>query len=102
MTDAPQHEEYGPGDPRQFVGIIPGGGWMIWRGDHSVPVVAWALQADSEVVALEADDDGRFFLYPVDAHHDERELWHPDSSSERTQLRLREYQDQLQRGGDQG
>ena len=95
-----------PTDPslgRQFVALIPGGGWMIFHGagddDYSSPVVAWALQANGDVVPLEVDNDGRVYLYPTDTTEDSGELWHPDSSSRRAQMRMQYHRDQIGRGG---
>jgi hypothetical protein len=87
----------------QFVALIPGGGWMIFHhkgeDDYSSPVVAWALQANGDVVPLEASDDGRPYLHPVDASEDSGELWHPGSSSRRAQMRMQYHRDQIGRGG---
>jgi hypothetical protein len=87
----------------QFVALIPGGGWMIFHStgedDYSSPVVAWALRANGDVVPLEAPDDGRVQLNPVDAAEASGELWHPGSSSRRAQLRMQYHRDQIGRGG---
>lgn len=69
---------------------------MTWCGGSSRPVLAWALQADGDVVALEADDaGGRMYVSPVADADGERELWHPDDSSPQAQMRLREYREEL-------
>jgi hypothetical protein len=95
-----------PTDPSlggQFVTLIPGGGWMIFHNtgddDYSSPVIAWALQANGDVVPLEVGDDSRVHPYPVDAAADSGELWHPDSSSRRAQMRMQYHRDQIGRGG---
>jgi hypothetical protein len=101
MAAAEADDDFGPGSPRQYIALIPGGGWMVWRGGYSVPVLAWALQPDGDLIALETDDDGRFYAHPVDQHSPEdREVWHPDSSSSRAQMRLRQYRQQFEERSD--
>jgi hypothetical protein len=99
MTDTAE-----PTLAHQFVTLIPGGGWMIFHSsgqqNYSSPVVAWALQANGEVVPLEADDDGRVYVYPAEGIEETGELWHPDSSSRRSQTRMQNHRDQIGRGGD--
>jgi hypothetical protein len=97
-------EQPGPGDKSQFVALVPGGGWMIFHStgmeNYSSPVVAWALQANGEVVPLEADDDGRVYAHAAEGSGDSAELWHPESSSRRAQTRRQNHRDQIGRGGD--
>lgn len=85
MTD--EDARYGPGQPEQWIGLIPGGGWMVFCSSPdeawSHPVVAWALTANGDVVSLEADADGH--VWPVSMEGGE--LWHPDSSREQALLR---------------
>ena len=64
----------GDGDPDPYVALIPGGGWMIWdalRG-WSTPVIAWAMDANGDVVALETDRDG--LVWPLDPTEDSHEI----------------------------
>jgi hypothetical protein len=90
---------YGPGQSEQTIGLIPGGGWMIFSSaphdSWSAPVVAWALQANGDIVPMEADSNGH--VWPVSMEGGE--LWHPDSSRQQDQLRAAAHRTQLEQGG---
>jgi hypothetical protein len=97
VTD--EDARYGPGQPEQTIALIPGGGWMIFHSTFgeawSEPVVAWALEANGNIVPVEADPDGRVRTVNMDGS----EIWHPDSTREQDLLRAAAHRAQLEQGG---
>lgn len=67
-------------NPAPIVAVIPGGGWRVERGDGdgtwSEPLVAWGLDTNGNLHALDADSTG--LVMPVD--EGDIRIYHPDSS----------------------
>lgn len=96
MSDPDVH---GPGDPKQCLAIIPGGGWMIYYATDgaNVPVLGWVLQADGEILPLNSPENG----VPAAMELSERSsqnvvFWHPDSTSPHSRQRYLEYRLQME------
>jgi len=67
------------GGDERFVALAPGGGWLVERtgpgGTSTVPVVAWGVDGNGVVYALDTDGDGE-----VDKVAGEYRIFHPSES----------------------